>query len=130
MSLESILIALIAAAPGLFALIGTLKKDSAEASKTRSEREQLEDEITARVLQRARSEIDALHAELEREREARRDLEQRHIGVLERVRLLESEREEWKIGIGLLLGQLINAKIEPTWKPSGVEVTISRGDVS
>ncbi len=31
------------------------------------------------------------------------------------------EREEWKIGIGLLLGQLVKARITPTWLPRGVD---------
>ena len=33
-----------------------------------------------------------------------------------------AEREEWKIGIGLLLGQLVEARIKPTWTPRGVAV--------
>ncbi len=33
-----------------------------------------------------------------------------------------AEREEWKIGIGLLLGQLVEARIKPTWTPRGVPI--------
>lgn len=58
MSGESILLAMIASMPGLLALIGTLRKDAATAKKTSSEREQLEDEITERVLKRANEEIE------------------------------------------------------------------------
>lgn len=83
MSVESIIIALIAALPGLIALIGTLRKDKASADKTSTEREQLEAEITEKVLTRADTEIvklnqriSALESDLSRERLARMALEQ------------------------------------------------------
>ena len=42
--------------------------------------------------------------------------------ALNEIDELKREREEWKIGIGLLLGQLVEAKIKPTWTPRGIEV--------
>lgn len=35
---------------------------------------------------------------------------------------LRREREEWQIGIGILLAQLVKRGIEPEWKPRGVKV--------
>ena len=115
MSLESIIIALIAALPGLIALIGTLKKDSATASKTSSEREQLEAEITEKVLTRADTEIVklnqrisslesdlsrerlariALEQELSTERKSRLDLESRLNAAQQRISALEDELDK------------------------------------
>ena len=115
MSLESIIIALIAALPGLIALIGTLKKDSATANKTSSEREQLEAEITEKVLTRADTEIVklnqrisslesdlsrerlariALEQELATERKSRLDLESRLNAAQQRISALEDELDK------------------------------------
>ena len=115
MSLESIIIALIAALPGLIALIGTLKKDSATASKTSSEREQLEAEITEKVLTRADTEIvklnqrisslesdlskeriarQTLEVELAAERKARVELEARLTTAQQRISALEDELDK------------------------------------
>ena len=115
MSLESIIIALIAALPGLIALIGTLKKDSATANKTSSEREQLEAEITEKVLTRADTEIVklnqrisslesdlsrerlariALEQELSTERKSRLDLESRLNAAQQRISALEDELDK------------------------------------
>lgn len=40
----------------------------------------------------------------------------------QRIEDLENELSEYKIGVGLLLGQLIKNGIKPTWTPPGVEV--------
>lgn len=131
MSLEAIIISLIAASPGLIALIGQLRKDAAAAHKTGTEREQLENEITEKVLTRADTEIvklnqriSALESDLSRERIARQALEvdleterrARH-DLETRFRKLDSEHTEYRVGIGLLLGQLVKENIPPTWKP-------------
>ena len=57
MNLESIIIALIAALPGLVALIGTIRKDRAQAGSIDAETEKLRDEITRSVLATAQQEI-------------------------------------------------------------------------
>lgn len=41
---------------------------------------------------------------------------------------LKREREDWKIGIGLLLGQIVDAQIVPTWIPDGVEIPKAKVD--
>ena len=64
MSGDTILIAVISSLPGLIALVGILRKDMATAKKTGSEREQLEDEITERVLKRAAAEIEKYQAKI------------------------------------------------------------------
>jgi chromosome segregation ATPase len=56
--LKAIVLALIVASPGLIALFGQLRKDNSLSKKTSSERDQLEDEITEKVLTRANQEID------------------------------------------------------------------------
>ena len=115
MSLEAIVVALIAALPGLIALIGTLRKDSATANKTSSEREQLESEITEKVLTRADTEIvklnqrisalesdlskeriarQALEVELATERKSRMDLESRLTVAQQRISALEDELDK------------------------------------
>lgn len=136
MSIEAIIISLIAASPGLIALVGQLRKDAAAAHKTGTEREQLENEITEKVLTRADTEIVKLNqrvamleSDLSKERLARQVVETTLAQEQEarkqsdrRISVLEVEREEWKIGIGLLLGQLVDAKIKPTWTPRGIEI--------
>ena len=115
MNLESIVIALIAALPGLVALIGQLRKDAATASKATSEREQLEAEITEKVLTRADTEIiklnqrisaletalakerverQALEAALSTERAARVELEMRLTAAQQRISALEDELDQ------------------------------------
>lgn len=39
----------------------------------------------------------------------------------QRVEDLEGELAEYKIGVGLLMGQLIKNNLKPTWTPSGVD---------
>ena len=115
MNLDSIIIALIAAAPGLIALIGQLRKDAAAAGKTTSEREQLEAEITEKVLTRADTEIvklnqrisalesalakerierQALEVALSTERSARVELEARLTAAQQRISALEDELDK------------------------------------
>jgi hypothetical protein len=95
MSSEAIIIALIAAAPGLLALVGQIKRDRATG-------EDIEDQITERVLKRANEEIAKLTA---------------------RVAALERELEQYKIGVGLLMAQLIDNGLRPMWTPPGVKST-------
>ena len=115
MSIEAIIIAIIGAMPGLVALIGQLRKDTASASKTSSEREQLENEITEKVLTRADTEIvklnqriaameselskeriarQALEAALATERAARVELEARLTAAQQRISALEDELDK------------------------------------
>lgn len=115
MSLEAIIISLIAASPGLIALIGQLRKDAAAAHKTGTEREQLENEITEKVLTRADTEIvklnqrisalesdlskeriarQTLEVELGTERKARIDLESRLTAAQQRISALEDELDK------------------------------------
>lgn len=44
-------------------------------------------------------------------------MKQQLASALLEIDLLKRERDEWKEGIGLLLGQLVANNIEPTWKP-------------
>lgn len=60
-----------------------------------------------------------LLADVERNNKERDDEIQR---LTARISALEKERDEWKIGVGLLLGQLVKARIIPTWIPAGVEL--------
>jgi len=115
MSIEAIIIAVIGALPGLIALVGQLRKDSASASKTTSEREQLENEITEKVLTRADTEIvklnqriaalesslsqeriarQTLEVELSTERKARIELETRLTAAQQRISALEDELDQ------------------------------------
>jgi hypothetical protein len=57
-----------------------------------------------------RTERNNFQAELETERRARYELELR-------FQKLDREHAEYKVGIGLLLGQLVDAQLQPTWKP-------------
>lgn len=93
MSVEAIVIAIIAASPGLLALIGQLRKDRASG-------EDIEDQITERVLKRANAEIEKLN---------------------KRVATLERELSQYQIGVGLLMGQLVENGLRPTWTPPGVK---------
>lgn len=102
-------VSLVAAIISLLSLRSNNKRTDAEAEerrasaeKSKAESKSLEDAITDRVMARANTEIEKL---------------------TERVALLEAEIEEYKIGVGLLMGQLINARIEPTWKPKGITIT-------
>jgi len=115
MSIEAIIIAVIGALPGLIALVGQLRKDTASASKTSSEREQLENEITEKVLTRADTEIvklnqriaalesslsqeriarQTLEVELSTERKARIELETRLTAAQQRISALEDELDQ------------------------------------
>lgn len=115
MSVEAIIIAVIGALPGLIALVGQLRKDTASASKTTSEREQLENEITEKVLTRADTEIvklnqriaalesalsqeriarQTLEVELSTERKARIELETRLTAAQQRISALEDELDQ------------------------------------
>lgn len=115
MSAESIIIALIAALPGLISLIGQLRKDAATARKTLTEHEQLESDITEKVLARADTEIvklnqrisalesalsrerlerQALEIDLSHERAARIELEARLTAAQQRISALEDELDK------------------------------------
>ena len=115
MSVEAIIIAVIGALPGLIALVGQLRKDTASASKTTSEREQLENEITEKVLTCADTEIvklnqriaalesslsqeriarQTLEVELSTERKARIELETRLTAAQQRISALEDELDQ------------------------------------
>lgn len=80
----------------------------AEAKERDAQIDKLKDEVTAAVLARASTEINKLN---------------------KRIEALESELEEYKIGVGLLMGQLINANMQPTWKPRGVMPKRDTGEV-
>ena len=55
--------------------------------------------------------LTAVERELASEQSKRRGLEQR-------VSTLEKEREEWQIGIGLLMAQIAEMNEVPTWTPA------------
>lgn len=112
-----IAIAFVAALPGLLALRANSRKIVADASEANTRAnvslvKPLADRIDSLEVEaeHERGERRRIQSELDVEREARRELERR-------LAVLDRERQEWKMGIGLLLGQLVTNNIEPTWKP-------------
>ena len=43
------------------------------------------------------------------------------------IKDLQAERQEWEIGIGLIVSQLVKLNIEPDWTPKGVNKHIKVG---
>lgn len=110
MSTENILtliVALIAASPGILAFWKTTRRDKAE--------------ITKLVTEAASTMIDKLQTEL-KEAEAELKL------LKEEVRVLRAENTElnerckiWMRGISILIGQVHDCKQTPLWVPEGMD---------
>ena len=102
-----ILLAFLAAIPGLFALRSNKKKIDAEART-------IEVEITERVMKLAHAEIDKMQKHLVLADTAREKLSTR-------LKVLEDEIEQYKLGTGMLMAQLIERGERPRWTPPGMK---------
>ena len=105
--------------------------DNSQASLTDAQAEKIRAEIQRDVLQQAHDEnkelaerVNVLESALEAERKARaieHESEVKARTVLEaRLTDIAAELDQYKMGVGLLMGQLIKNNIKPTWTPPGV----------
>lgn len=116
-----IIVAALAALPGLLALRSNDRKLAAEAKA-------IETEVYERALKASHGESEKMQARIDRygveieKMQARMDeSDQERAALRARVKALENELEEYKFGVGLLIGQLVSARMEPTWRPRGVD---------
>lgn len=105
-----ILVALIAAGPGIYSIWVGRRKMAAESG--------------SKLLDM----IKGLSLELEREQERRRQMGERVIELESKVLVLENENKMLRDGINRLLGQLMTLGVDPVWKPD--EIKKLKGDES
>lgn len=124
-----LLSSLIGIIPGTLALIGLWKLRKTQAERTDAERKDIEDQITERVLERARKEINGLTLENEKVTKELETVKKDRVKLTGRVRELEARCrkmqakhesleqmvESLKDGIMLLCQQLSDAGVEPVF---------------
>jgi chromosome segregation ATPase len=133
-----IVIALLAALPGLMALRSNNKRIESEASERIAAAEKIKYEVTEDVLAAARSEMDRCHKEIDRmqvrinelaalvdsvenelatERKARLALE-KELELERKTRIMAEQRvDKYIIGIRALTKQLVDQGHSPVWQP-------------
>lgn len=108
--------------PGTFALIGLWRLRRTQAERTDAERKDIEDQITGRVLARAKKEINGLSCENKMLKEDNEELSKRVQSLEENSIVLHENHEklqflvvDLKDGVHLLCGQLSKVGIEPAF---------------
>ena len=107
------------------------KIDDSQVNLTDAQAEKIRAEIQRDVLKQAHDEnkelaerVNALEAALKTERDERaaeHEADVKARAVLEaRLSDIAAELDQYKMGVGLLMGQLIKNNIKPTWTPPGV----------
>lgn len=123
----AIVLGVIAAAPGVWALVQQARKDKRALPQSEISAGLDASLKAADLVAKYTSQIDTMQRQIKDLRAEMQDI----IEEMDEIRTAKEEQdniiEEWRVGIEKLINQIIGLKAEPVWKPTTVHTIVRKG---